>query len=304
VVKYKEKDEDGRREIERTRPWEVSDALWERVRPLIPQRQPHPKGGRPANDDRTMFAAIVYVLRTGVQWNALPRELGASTTVYDRFRLWEKQGFFDRIWQAGLQDYDELVGIDWQWQSLDGVKTKAPLGGGATGANPTDRGKRGTKRSELSDGRGFPLAIAVAGANRHDMKLVEATLDSIIIERPEPTQEQPQHLCLDAGYDYEEIFEAARTRHYVPHIRPNRYNRAYGKPEREEPEEHVSNPLEATKKPRRWVVERLHSWLNRSRRVLVRWEKLTQTYEAFLHLACALICFQQCDRFRSCLVSE
>ena len=290
--------------MERTRPWEVSDALWERVRSLIPERQPHPKGGRPANDDRAMFTAIVYVLRTGIQWNALPRELGASTTVYDRFRLWEKQGFFDRLWQAGLQEYDELVGIDWQWQSLDGVKTKAPFGGDATGANPTDRGKRGTKRSELADGRGLPLAIAVAGANRHDMKLVEVTLDHIMIERPEATEEHPQHLCLDAGYDYDEIFEAARVRHYEPHIRPNRYNRAHGKPEPEMPQQRISNPLEATKKPRRWVVERLHSWLNRSRRLLIRWEKLQPTYEAFLHLACALLCFRQCDRFRSSLVSE
>ena len=72
--------------MERTRPWEVSEALWERVRPLIPERRPHPKGGRPATDDRAMFTAMVYVLRTGIQWNALPRELGASTTVYDRFR--------------------------------------------------------------------------------------------------------------------------------------------------------------------------------------------------------------------------
>ena len=70
--------------MERTRPWEVSDALWERARPLIPERRPHPKGGRPASDDRAVFTAIVYVLRTGIEWNALPRELGASTTVSDR----------------------------------------------------------------------------------------------------------------------------------------------------------------------------------------------------------------------------
>src|ERR1043166_9518402 len=81
----------------RTRPWEVSDELWERVRPLIPSRPPHPKGGRPAASDRQMFAAIVYVLRTGIQWNALPRELGASSTVYDRFRWWESQGFFQQM---------------------------------------------------------------------------------------------------------------------------------------------------------------------------------------------------------------
>ena len=132
----------------RTRPWEVSDAQWMRVEPLIPERVSHAKGGRPPEDDRKMFTAIVYVLRTGIQWNALPRERGASTTVYDRFRLWEKQGFFTQLWQSGLQEYDELVGLDWEWQSMDGVMTKAPLGGEATGPNPTDRGKRGTKRSE------------------------------------------------------------------------------------------------------------------------------------------------------------
>jgi putative transposase len=111
----------------RTHPWEVSDELWERVRPLIPERPPHPKGGRPAAGDRQMFAAIVYVLRTGIQWNALPRELGASSTVYDRFREWEAQGFFQRVWQAGLQQYDDLVGIGWDWQSADSSTVKAPF---------------------------------------------------------------------------------------------------------------------------------------------------------------------------------
>ncbi len=177
--------------MKRTRPWELSDEVWERVRPLIPERPAHPKGGRPAQSDRQMLSAILYVLRTGIQWNALPRELGASTTVYDRFRLWEQQGVFDCIWQAGLQEYDELEGIAWEWQSLDGVMTKAPFGGAATGANPTDRGKRGTKRSQLSDGRGMPLAVVVAGANRHDMKLTAATLDHIMVERPMPSEEHP-----------------------------------------------------------------------------------------------------------------
>ena len=291
--------------MKRTKPWELSDEVWERVRPLIPQRPAHPKGGRPAQDDRQMLSAILYVLRTGIQWNALPRELGASTTVYDRFRLWERQGFFAQLWAAGLQEYDELNGIAWQWQSMDGVMTKAPFGGAATGANPTDRGKRGTKRSQLSDGRGMPLALVVEGANRHDMKLTAATLDGIMIERPTPSEEQPQHLCLDAGYDYEAVYETVRAHHYQPHIRPNSRHRSHVDPlPVPEPQQNPANPLEATKQARRWVVERLHSWLNRSRRLLVRWEKRDSTYQAFLHLACALICFQQCDRFRSFLVSE
>jgi putative transposase len=149
----------------------------------------------------------------------------------------------------------------------------------------------------------MPLALIVAGANRNDMKLAEMTLDHLMIARPSPTQEKPQHLCLDAGYDYDAVYETVRAHHYEPHIRPNHHNRAQTQPT-PEPEAQTSSHLESTKQPRRWVVERLHSWINRSRRLLVRWEKLDSTYEAFLHLACGLICFQHCDRFLSLQVSE
>lgn len=76
----------------RTKPWELSDAVWERAQPVLPPPKPHAKGGRPPRDDRQMLGAILYVLRTGIQWNALPHEIGASTTVYDRFRAWERAG--------------------------------------------------------------------------------------------------------------------------------------------------------------------------------------------------------------------
>lgn len=155
----------------RTRPWEVTDELWEHVQPLIPPAPSHAKGGRPRLSDRRAFEATVYVLRTGIQWNALPRELGANSTIHDRFQEWEQAGFFKALWQAGLSEYDDLVGIEWEWQAADGVMTKAPFGTAATGANPTDRGKRGTKRSLLTDGAGIPLALVVDGANRHDVKL-------------------------------------------------------------------------------------------------------------------------------------
>src|SRR5215831_18284978 len=124
------------------------------------------KRGRPRMDDRQAFEAIIYLLRTSIQWNALPRELGASSTVHDRFQEWEQAGFFQTLWQAGLEAYDDLQGIQWEWQAIDGAMTKAPLGKAATGANPTDRGKSGVKRSLLTDGAGIPLAIVIDGANR------------------------------------------------------------------------------------------------------------------------------------------
>jgi putative transposase len=274
--------------MKRTQPWELSEEVWERSELLLPAPKPRLKGGRPPRSDREMLGAILYVLRTGLQWNALPREIGASTTVYDRFRAWERDGFFARLWQAGLAEYDELVGIDWEWLSLDGVMTKAPFGGAATGANPTDRGKRGTKRSTLCEGHGLPLAVVVAGANVPDMKLAAPTLDALIV----PAPAGPAQLCLDKGYDYDLSRYAATTRGYTLHLRTRGEERLDAR---------SRDPL---KRPRRWVVERLHSWLNRSRRLLVRWEKLEHTYTAFIQLACALLCFQQCDRVKACLVSE
>ncbi len=266
--------------MSRTRPWEVSNELWERVQSLIPPAPSHAKGGRPRMGDRQAFEAIVYVLRTGLQWNALPRGLGASSTVHDRFQEWERAGFFRTLWQAGLQDYDELIGIQWEWQAVDGAMTKAPLGHAATGANPTDRGKQGVKRSLLTDGAGIPLAIVIAGANRHDMKLLCATLEGLVIARPTADPEQPEHLCLDAGYDYAACQEQAKTAHYVPHIRSRG-------------QEQQAKTTTPGFRARRWVVERTHSWLNRSRRLLVRWEKKAENYLAFLHLACAQLIFHK-----------
>ena len=286
----------------RTKPWEVSDLLWERVCPLIPERPTHPKGGRPANDDRQMFAAIVYVLRTGIPWNALPREMGASTSVYDRFRLWEREGVFERLWQAGLQEFDEVAGLDWQWQSLDGTQIKSPFGGESTAKNPVDRNKRGTKRSQLCEGHGLPLAVVLEGANRNDMIVAEATLDAIVLARPAVGQVE-HHLCMDAGYDYARTIEAVEQRGYTAHVRPNWWNRNHGFPATAEQLAASQGP-QPGKQPRRWVVERLHAWLNHFRRLLIRWDKLSRCYLALLSLACALICFQQADRVSSLPVSE
>jgi putative transposase len=156
--------------------------------------------------------------------------------------------------------------------------------GKKTGANPTDRGKSGVKRSVLTEGQGVPIGLAVDGANRHDMKLVEQTLTSIVIERPEPTQEQPQRMCMDKGYDYEEVRDTLMEFGFTAHIR------ARG-------EEAQALKRQAGFKARRWVVERTHSWMNRFRRILIRWDKKADNYLAFLHFACALIAFRAAGLF-------
>jgi putative transposase len=150
------------------------------------------------------------------------------------------------------------------------------------GQNPTDRGKSGTKRSVLTDGGGVPLGLAVEGANRNDCTMVEATLTSIPIERPTPTPAQPQGMCLDKGYDYDEVRELLAEFGFTAHIR------ARG-------EEAKALKQEAGFKARRWVVERTHSWMNRFRRVLIRWDKKVCNYLAFLHMACAYMTYRQAD---------
>ena len=99
------------------------------------------------------------------------------------------------MWRAGLLEYDELEGIEWEWQAIDGAMTKAPLGRGATGKNPTDRAKMGTKRRMLTDAAGIPLAVAIEGANRHDSRLLVATLDGLVVARatPEGEEDSPEH---------------------------------------------------------------------------------------------------------------
>jgi putative transposase len=265
----------------------ISDALWAVLQPLLPVHLNTHRfgGGRPRVPDRSCADAIFFVLRTGCQWEALNQtELVAKSTAHDRFQEWVASGVFLQLWQAGVAQFDELHGLDWNWLSMDGALTKAPLGGELTGPNPTDRGKCGVKRSLLTEGHGVPIGLAVDGANRHDMKLVRATIESVVVARPEVTDEQPQGMCLDKGYDYDDVRETLQEFGFTAHIR------ARG-------EEAKALKAEASQKARRWVVERSHSWMNRFRRILVRWDKKPENYLGLLHFACALIAFRAAGLF-------
>ena len=150
----------------------------------------------------------------------------------------------------------------------------------ATGRNPTDRGKPGTKRHTLTEGKGIPVAVLVTGANRHDMKKLAALLDATVVE-PAPTE--PPHLVLDRGYDYQDCRDAATVRGYTVHI-PLQASAATPLPPPGHPDRHP---------PRRWVVEVAHSWFNRFRRLLIRWDKQASSYLGFVHLAACLIVYRK-----------
>ena len=137
--------------IDRDDGWRMPDWLWQEIEPLLPPPPPHPLGThRRRIPNRRVMDAILLVLRTGVQWNAL-RVTGIcnSSSAHRRFQEWEQAGVFHEIWRRGLLDYDEAVGIDWSFLACDGALGKAPLGGAKTGPNPTDRGKKGRNDRSL-----------------------------------------------------------------------------------------------------------------------------------------------------------
>ena len=128
--------------------YSLPDALWDRLKPLLPKRvNPDPLGGgRPPVPDRKAMNGIFFVLRTGCQWNAL-NETGicSSSTAHRRFQDWTQAGVFEKFWAAGLEEYDEMKGIKWRWQSMDGAMTKAPLGGEKNRAQPHRPGQERRK---------------------------------------------------------------------------------------------------------------------------------------------------------------
>lgn len=131
----------------------------------------------------------------------------------------------------------------------------------------------------LVEAAGVPVGLAVDGANRNDMKLVRETLESIPVERPEPTPEQPQGMCMDKGYDYDDVRAILVEFRFTAHIRSRG-------------EEMQALKRNARTKARRWVVERTHSWMNRFRGILIRWNKKPQNYIAMLHFAFAIITYR------------
>ena len=108
---------------------DVPDPLWEQVEPLLPKEPPKPWGGRPRVSDRKIFAGVVYRLKTGCQWRALPDEFGSGATCHRRFSQWVEAGVFRSLFREMLRFYDVKKGIQWNWSSLDALIVKAPKGG-------------------------------------------------------------------------------------------------------------------------------------------------------------------------------
>ena len=175
--------------------WELPDDLWKEIEPIINCFYPLAGTGRPRADLRRVLDGIIHRLRSGCQWRHLPERFGATSTVHGWFQRFSADGLLEELWAYLVRECEELGGVRWEWQAVDGVMGKSRFSGGARGPNPTDRAKMGTKKSVLVEQDGGPLSTVIDGANVHDTKLLERTIDAIVVPRPDP-KDLPQNLCL------------------------------------------------------------------------------------------------------------
>lgn len=255
----------------------LPNALWELIEPLLPLPTSRPSGGRPRVSDRACLTGILFVLRSGIPCQMLPQELGCGSgmTCWRRLRDWQAERVWDLMQFALLNWLSRESDIDWSRAIVDSCSVRAVYGGTQTGPNPTDRAKRGSKRHLICDARGVPLAVLLTGANRNESQEALALVDAVPPlqgERGRPRY-RPDCVVGDRGYDAVGIPHGLRTRGILPLLAMRRTAHGSGLGRW------------------RWVIERTFAWLNQFRRLRVRYDKRADIHEAFLSLACALICW-------------
>lgn len=136
--------------------WEVPDALWRRVKRLLERAYPPKPTGRPRADFRRVLNGIVYRMRTGCQWNRLPRDFGDDSTVHRWFQRWCADGIFRKLWALLLSECDELGSVDWEWQAADGAMGKARFGGRKSAPIRPIEANQAQRKASLSRGAEVP----------------------------------------------------------------------------------------------------------------------------------------------------
>jgi len=256
----------------------VSDALWERLEPLLPppKRRRRRFPGRRPLDYRKIVTGIVFVLKTGINWEDVPAELGwgCGRTLKTYLKRWQRAGVWHRLHEVFLNELQDADRIDWSRGAVDSTKARALGGGDDTGPNPTDRGKPGTKHHVLTDAQGIPLATTVTGANEADVNQLLPLVDSIP-DLPGPHGDkpsEPEELYGDRSYDSEPHREELRARGMEPKLAKRKTAHGSG--------------LGVY----RWVVERTESWLHNFRKLRLRTDTDGPMHKAFVALGSALIC--------------
>src|SRR5215218_5319434 len=186
--------------------WRVPDELWKIIEPILQEQDPPKSTGRPRVDQRAALDAIIFRMRSGSSGTDCPKSFPTTP----RYTGPSRDGSSLACWISSgrVSSSTARSSVGWTLSGRPRTALWARLVlGDQIGPNPTDRGKNGVKRSLLVEADGGPLAAVIAGANVPDFKLLEATLDAMVVERPEPTEEAPQHLCLDKGYDKQPAWE-------------------------------------------------------------------------------------------------
>jgi putative transposase len=264
--------------------WVVPDELWWRLEPILERRYPRKAIGRPRADLRRVTNGVIFRLRTGCQWNQLPRIFGDDSTVHRWFQRFAADGVLEELWAVLVSECGELGAVDWRWQAADGCMGKARFGGEKRGRipliepSPVRSAAWSSRRAAARSGRSSP------GANVHDAKLLADTIEAIVAERPDPSA-CPQHLSLDKGYDNPTGAGAALDGGYIPHIR------RIG-------EEKLDEAGKKRHPARRWVVERTLAWLSKCRAILIRYDKNPLNYLGLIQLACALLWYRRLHRLQ------
>ena len=229
-------------------------------------------------DRRKVLSGIIYVLKTGIAWEDLPAELGLGCgktcrTVLDE---WQQAGVWDRLHRVLLAKLNGADRIDWSRAAIDSARARSPLGGEATGPNPTDRRKLGTKHHAIVDGQGVPLATTTTGANRHDSQELVPLLNALpgVAGKVGRPRRYPERLYGDRAYDSEPLRGACDARGIDPVLA--RRNTEHG------------SGLGVF----RWVAERTLSWLHGFRKLRSVTEQGLDMQYAFLDLAMCLICWR------------
>jgi transposase len=256
----------------------VSDALWERLEPLLPRpkrrRRRHP--GRKPLSPRRVLSGILFVLKTGIGWDDLPAELGwgCGKTCRNTLRRWQRRGVWQRLHEVLLAELNGADQIDWSRAVVDSASVRAPEGGPATGPSPTDRRKLGSKHHLIVDAHGIPLAATLTGANAHDVTQLLPLVDHIPPVRGQRghPRRRPQRAQGDRAYDSEPHRRELRRRKIQPVLARRR------------------TPHGSGLGVFRWVVERTLSWFHQFGRLRRRTDRLPQIHQALMSLGCALIC--------------
>nr|WP_199236079.1 IS5 family transposase [Micromonospora sp. S4605] len=268
-------------------PWIVSDDLWAEIEPLLPTRPPRRRRypGRKPLDDRKVLCGVLFVLYTGIPWEYLPQELGfgSGMTCWRRLRDWNDAGVWQRLHEVLLGKLRAAGQLDMSRAVIDGSHIRALKGGPKTGPSPVDRRRPGSKHHVITDAGGIPLAATLTGGNRHDVTQLLPLVDKVprikgIRGRP---RQRPGRIYADRGYDFDIYRRQLRDRGITPVIARRGTGHGSG--------------LGA----RRWVVEQTIALLHWFRRLRIRWEIRDDIHEAFLTLACAIICWRRLQRSKS-----